>query len=88
MPCSRTELRKCKGKDHWVNMCKTKQKKAAVNQVQEEQTSEHQVRVTSGLESNMLTVSVSVGMVYVNLKMLVDSGATNNIIGVKKHGII
>ena len=48
--------------------------------MQEEQTSEHQVvfRLPSGLESNVLTVFV--GEVYVNLEMLVGSGASNYII--------
>lgn len=48
--------------------------------MQEEQASGHQInytfRVTSGVDSNVLTVSVG----GVNLEMLEDSGATNNII--------
>lgn len=79
-PAKGQTCRKCKGKDHWASVCRTKQKKTEVTQVQEEQASGHQInytfRVTSGVDSNVLTVSVG----GVNLEMLEDSGASNNII--------
>ena len=62
---SRPAARYCNGKDNFVSVCKTKQKKAEINQVQEGQTSEHQpdytFRVTSGVEPNVFTVSVGGG---------------------------
>ena len=80
-PARGQTCRKCKGKDHFASVCKTKTKKPGVNQIQEEpQASGEQVdyafRVTDRVQSNMLKLSVG----GVELEMLVDSGATNNIV--------
>ena len=55
--------RKCKGKDDFASVCKTKPKKQGVNQVQEKpEANEEQVdfafRVTNEVHSNLLKLSV------------------------------
>lgn len=80
-PARGQTCRKCKGKDHFASVCKTKPKKPGVNQVQEElQANGEQVdyafRVTNEVQSNLLKLSMG----GVELEMLVDSGATNNIV--------
>ena len=81
MPSRGQTCRKCKGKDNFASVYKTKTKKPGVNQIQEEpQASGEQVdyafTVTDRVQSNMLKLSVG----GVELEMLVDSGATNNIV--------
>ena len=74
--------RKCKGKDHFASVCKTKPKKPGVNRVQEEleanngEKVDYAFRVTNEAHSNLLKLSIG----GVKLEMLVDSGATNNIV--------
>ena len=81
-PAKGQTCRKCKGKDHFASVCKTKPKsRGGANQVQEElEASGEQVdyafRVTNEVHSNLLKLSVG----GVQLEMLVDSGATNNIV--------
>ena len=74
--------RKCKGKDHFARVCKSKPKKAGVNRVQEEleanngEQVDYAFRVTNEAHSNLPKLSIG----GVELEMLVDSGATNNIV--------
>ena len=73
--------KKCKKKDHFASTAKTKPRKPGVNQVQEEHQSNREevdnaFRVTNEAQSKMLKLSVG----GVELEMLVDSGATNNIV--------
>ena len=80
-PASGQTCRKCKGKDHFASVCKTKPKKRGVNQVQTELAAnaeqvDYAFRVTKEVHSNLLQLSVG----GVKLEMLVDSGATNNIV--------
>jgi len=80
-PARGQTCRKCKGKDHFASVCKTKPKKPGVNQIQEEQQAngeqiDYAFRVTYEVQSNMLKLFVG----GVELEMLVDSGATNNIV--------
>nr|XP_058952093.1 uncharacterized protein K02A2.6-like [Pocillopora verrucosa] len=80
-PARGQTCKKCKKKGHFASVCKTKPKKPGVNQVQEEQKPDgeqvdYAFRVTNKGQSNMLKLSVG----GVELEMLVDSGATNNII--------
>ena len=80
-PARGQTCRKCKGKDHFASVCKTKPKKPGVNQVQEDleangEQVDYAFRVTNEVHSNLLKLSVG----GVELEMLVDSGATNNIV--------
>ena len=83
-PAKGQTCRKCKGKDHFASVCKTKSKNRGVNQVQEEleangEQVDYAFRVTNEVHSNLLKLSVG----GVELEMLVDSGATNNIVDEK-----
>ena len=77
-PARGKTCRKCGGKDHFQRACKSRDTGAngerQVNQVQG--NCEYAFHVSG---DNASTVSVSIG--GVNLDMLVDSGATSNIIG-------
>ena len=80
-PAKGQTCRKCKGKDHFASVCKTKPRKPGVNQVQEEleangEQVDYAFRVTNEVHSNLLKLSVG----GVELEMLVDSGATKNIV--------
>ena len=80
-PARGQTCRKCKGKDHFASVCKTKPKKRGVNQVQTELAAnaeqvDYAFRVTKEVHSNLLQLSVG----GVKLEMLVDCGATNNIV--------
>lgn len=66
---------KCKGRDHFSKMCKTKNvKQQTVNQV------EGQPEYVFIIQDNYMDDRLNVCLGNVNLKMLVDSGATSNII--------
>ena len=70
-----------KGKIILLASAKTKPKKPGVNQVQEDleangEQVDYAFRVTNEVHSNLLKLSVG----GVELEMLVDSGATNNIV--------
>jgi len=73
---------KCKGKDQFASICKTKPKKPGVNRVQEdleangEQVDYAFTNEVHSNHSNLLMLSVG----GVELEMLVDSGATINIV--------
>ena len=81
-PAKGQTCRKCKGKDHFASVCKTKPKnRGGANQVQEElgacgEQVDYAFRITNEVHSNLLELSVG----GVQLGMLVDSGATNNIV--------
>ena len=64
--------RKCKGKDHFASVCKSRPKKRGVNQVQEDleanaEQVDYAFRVTKGVHSNVVKLSVG----GVKLEMLV-----------------
>jgi len=78
-PARGQTCRKCKGRDHFAKVCKSKVEtaKSHVNQVGEARTDETEYAFTiMGDRNNMITIAVG----GVDLEMLVDSGATNNII--------
>ncbi|XP_038059532.1 uncharacterized protein K02A2.6-like [Patiria miniata] len=79
-PARGQTCQKCSGRDHFAKMCKTKTK-PRVNQVGEEQANpeasqDYAFLIREGPHSNMLRIKVG----GVDLNMLIDSGATSNII--------
>ena len=76
-PARGKTCRKCGGKDHFAEKCRT-QKKTQVNQVKESEsgTKDYVFVISDYEQSNKLNVCVG----GVELEVLVDSGATSNII--------
>ncbi|XP_077861574.1 uncharacterized protein LOC144342001, partial [Saccoglossus kowalevskii] len=78
-PAKGQTCRKCKGRDHFARVCKSKRDKPHVNQIEEVQndpSNEYAFTILGSDRSNMLVICVG----GVSLKMMVDSGATSNII--------
>ncbi|XP_073237501.1 uncharacterized protein [Porites lutea] len=79
-PARGKTCRKCRGKDHFENVCKTKSYARQVGREPDDNDpgSQHDYAfsITEGVHSEMVTVQVG----GVDLKMLIDSGANSNII--------
>ncbi|CAL1586203.1 unnamed protein product [Knipowitschia caucasica] len=88
-PARGQTCRQCNGKDHYAKMCKSKGSRGSVKYVDEKQEKDFAFVVRDNSNTDSLTFNVG----GVDLVMLIDSGATTNIVdentweGLKKKKI-